>query len=163
MGEMFWVILALIIAGMILLVVELLTPTFGILAAAAIGALAVAVYLAFGISRMAGIFTLVVMIIAIPSYVVLAVKVLPNTPLGRKIFLGKSEEGTAQGTPEAGGLKNLVGAKGTAETALRPSGAVRIEGKRYVGRAETGMIEKDAPVKVVRAGGTDVVVRKVGS
>jgi len=53
-----------------------------------------------------------------------------------------------------------VGRTGMAETLLRPSGAIRVDGKRIIALSESGIITKGQPVKVVRAGGSNVIVRK---
>lgn len=46
--------------------------------------------------------------------------------------------------------KDLVGKSGTAYTVLRPSGKVMVDGKIYDAKAEFGLIDKNAPVKVIR-------------
>jgi membrane-bound serine protease (ClpP class) len=55
----------------------------------------------------------------------------------------------------------LLGREGVAETLLRPSGAVRIDDRRIIASAESGLIEKGTAVKVVRVTGNDVVVRRI--
>ena len=65
----------------------------------------------------------------------------------------------ATGTPDADAMSSLIGKIGVAETILRPTGAVRIEGRRVTAAAESGIIDKGAAVKVVSTDGTSVVVR----
>jgi len=159
MGETIAIIIALIFAALVLLLLEILTPSFGVLAAMAIAALAAAVYFGFTIHSTLGVVMILAMLVGIPVYLVYLVKVLPKTPLGRRLFLRNRKASPGEGTPEAVHLLALVGKTGTAETLLRPSGSVRIDGQRVDAIAESGMIEKDTPVKVIRARGTDVIVR----
>jgi len=161
--ETIFLIIVLILAALALIVVEICTPTFGTLALAALGALAWAVYLAFGLSSVFGIVMVVALVLGMPVFLYWAVKVLPNTPLGRRLSLRKRPASPGEGTPEADDLAHLVGAETTAETVLRPSGTVRVEGRRIVAQAEGGFIEKGAAVRIVRAAGTHVIVRKVES
>ena len=164
MAETVGIIIALVIAGLVLLLLEILTPSFGVLAAMALAALAAAVYLCFTrINSTVGVAAIVVLIIGVPAYLVALVKALPKLPIGQKFFLRKARDGAATGTPDASELEAMLGKTGTAETALRPSGAVRIEGQRVIAVAESGMIPKGATVKVIRAGGTDLTVRLVES
>lgn len=46
--------------------------------------------------------------------------------------------------------KTLIGKTGTAQTVLRPSGKVMVEGKIYDAKSEYGLIEKGSEVKVLR-------------
>lgn len=47
-------------------------------------------------------------------------------------------------------LTNLIGKEGVATTVLRPSGKVRVDGELYDSVSDSGFIEKDSLVKVVR-------------
>ena len=155
-------IFVLILAAMILLMLEVLTPTFGVLGALALGGMGYAVYLAFTqLSPAVGWVLTIVLIVCLPFYLILLVKWLPHTPLGRRVFLRKVRAQEGEGTPEAEKLEALVGKTGTTETVLRPSGAVRIDKQRVIALAESGMIEKGRKVKVIEAAGTNVVVRDI--
>ena len=157
-------IVVLLLAAMALIVVEICTPFFGMLGAVALGCVAWAVYL--GWSTFGGVVGLVMVmaaIVALPIYIVTAVKVLPKTPLGRRLFLARKRSSAGEGTPEAEDLADLVGRTTMAETTLRPSGTIRIDHRRIIAQAESGMIEKGDQVKVIRAAGTHVVVRKAES
>ncbi|MBI2968422.1 MAG: S49 family peptidase [Bacteroidetes bacterium] len=56
----------------------------------------------------------------------------------------------------------LIGRKGIAITILRPSGKIEISGEIYDAMAETGFIEKDSGVQVIRQDTAQLVVRKTG-
>ncbi len=115
-------IVALILAGLILILFEFFTPTFGPLAALGVMALAGAVWLAFTISTATGVTLIVCMAIGVPIYVALLMKNLHRLPGAKNMFLEKVTDMTATGTPDAAALEAFVGKTGTAETLLRPSG-----------------------------------------
>ena len=73
-------IVALILAGLILILFEFFTPTFGPLAALGVMALAGAVWLAFTISTATGVTLIVCMAIGVPIYVALLMKNLHRLP-----------------------------------------------------------------------------------
>ena len=154
-------IIALLFCALLLLAVEICTPTFGLLALAAIACLAGAVYQCFVISQVFGVVMIVVLAFAIPVYLWAIVKYLPNTAIGSILQLKARRREPGEGTPDAAELESLVGATAVAETSLRPSGAIRVNHKRIVATAEAGFIEKGATVEIIRAGGADVVVREV--
>ncbi len=93
----------------------------------------------------------------------LFVKLLPHSPLGRALVL----EAAIDGGPEqiiAGGIPerdDLIGEEGEAITDLRPGGKIRIDGARHDAISERDFVPKGARVRVLRAEGTDLVVRLV--
>jgi membrane-bound ClpP family serine protease len=157
------VIVVLLVAALVLFALEIVTPTFGVLIAVGIAALGGAVWVAFTVHPTVGMIMLVVVIALIPTYLVLVVRFLPNSPLGRKLFLKAAEwkDKPGEGTPEAAEESTLVGREGVAETDLRPVGAVRIEGRRRTAVAESAMIEEGTRVKVIRYSGMNLVVREL--
>lgn len=154
-------IVILILFALALIVFEIFTPTFGVLAVLALGALTLSAYLGFSISPAFGVILVCIEVLGLPVYVYWALKVIPNTKLGMRLALKRKAAKPGEGTPEADDLAALVGAETTAETVLRPSGTIRLNGRRIVAQAESNLIEKGAKVKVVRAAGTHVVVRKI--
>jgi len=154
-------IIALVFCALLLLAVEICTPTFGLLALAAMACLTGAVYQCFVISQVFGVVMIVVLAFAIPVYLWAMIKYLPKTPIGSILQLRARRRAPGEGTPDAAELESLVGDTGVAETSLRPSGAIRVNHKRIVAMAEAGFIEKGATVEIIQAGGADVVVREV--
>ncbi len=155
-------IVALVVLAMVLVLLEILTPSLGLLSIMALGALVAAVLTAFiEVGPVFGWALAAGCIVLTPVYIVLLVKWLPSSSLGRKVFLGRAREGSGEGTPKAEGLETLIGAEGVAATDLRPVGKVRIDGQRIDARAESNMIDIDAPVRVIGATGTEVIVREI--
>ena len=78
-----------------------------------------------------------------------------------KIFLHQ-DTSTGQSNAPAG-EPELVGATGSALTPMAPSGKITVNGKVYAAASASGLIEKDAPVKVIRVEAFNVVVEPVQS
>ena len=154
-------IIILYLAAMAFIVAEICTPSFGLLGVCSAGCMGWALYLCWQLSPLAGIILLIVTLVVMPFFIVKAVKTLPHTALGQTLYLFKKPVQPGQATPEADQLDRFVGRTTTAETILRPSGTIRIEGKRIVAQAESGMIDKDQQVKVISSAGNRVVVRKI--
>lgn len=154
-------ILILLITACVMFLLEVCTPSFGVLALLGVIAEGVAVYYGFRMGTAVGFLIMVSAITGTPIYLYFMVKLLPNTPLGRKLFLKDAPDATNEATPEANELAKLIGQTGTAECDLRPSGTVRVNGKRIVALAEREMIDKGQKIRVIKAGGTDVIVRHV--
>jgi membrane-bound serine protease (ClpP class) len=87
--------------------------------------------------------------------VVAALALLRFMPKGwvwDKLVLAAAVDSSAQtagmAPTSAGGLDSLVGRRGNAATALRPSGQVEIEGRRFEAKVEVGAIDAGAPIVV---------------
>lgn len=154
-------ILVLLVGSLVLFAAEICTPTFGLLALAAVGCLVGAVYLCFTVSPALGVTVIVALVFLIPAYLWAMIKYLPRTALGRVLQLGTRTRDPGEGTPDAAELEALLGRTAVAETTLRPSGAIRAGDKRIIATAETGFIEEGATVKIIKAVGMNVVVREV--
>ena len=154
-------IIVLVIAAMALIVAEICTPMFGLLGVVAVGCICWAVYICYTFNGIVGIIATIVAGLGLPAFLFVAAKVLPKTPLGGRLWLGRKKAAPGEGTPEAQELSQYVGREATTETVLRPSGTIRIDGKRVVAQAESAMIASGAKVKVLRATGMGVVVREV--
>ena len=152
-------VLILLLGACVMFLLEVCTPSFGILALMGVLAEAGAVYYGFRISSGVGFFVLLGVIIGTPAYLYFMVRLLPNTPLGKKLFLKDAPDATGAAAPQSDELSELVGKTGLADCDLRPAGVVRIEGKRVIARAEREMIDKGSEIRVIKAYGTDVVVR----
>ena len=154
-------IIALFLCALLLLAVEVCTPTFGVLAVTAIACLAGMVYLCFTIAPAFGVVMIVALVFVVPAYLWAVIKYLPKTAVGRILQLRPRRRDPGEGTPDAAELESLAGATAVAETPLRPSGAIRVNHKRIIATAEAGFIEKGATVKIIEAVGMNVVVREV--
>ncbi len=86
-----------------------------------------------------------------------AFRMLPESKYVRKLLLPTAIQGrSTDGTEEE--LAGLVGEVGEAVSHLRPSGKVKVAGRRYDAVAERGYVEAGQPVKVLRTRGFSIVV-----
>jgi membrane-bound ClpP family serine protease len=154
-------IVVLTAASALFLIAEICTPIFGLLTVLSIGCLVGAVAFCFHLSQVAGIVAVVAALIGYPIFVIVAVRVIPRTGLGRRLVLSRGQAPPGDATPEAQGLRSLLGHEGVAETLMRPGGAIRVDGRRVIASAESGVILKGTAVKVVRVEGNNVVVRAI--
>ncbi|MBN1555593.1 MAG: hypothetical protein JXA11_12680 [Phycisphaerae bacterium] len=152
-----------LLAAAVCFLLEVCTPSFGVLAFLGLASFAGAVVFGFRINMFVGMMVILGCLIVTPIYLYFLVKLLPKTPLGKRLFLRAAPDATNDAAPESAILASLVGKTGVAETLLRPSGVVKIEGRRYDALAEHGMIEKGESIRILRAGGTDVVVTRIES
>lgn len=138
----------LLVAGMILLVAEMLLPSQGILGILGAAAHVGCVVICFRLSSRLGFGVLVAMIVAAPFAGMLWVKVWPTTPVGRRMILAKV----------SGSIPNAmvsIGQTGTTVSELRPMGMCAFGADRVEARAERGTIASGRQVQVV-----DIVDRR---
>lgn len=163
-----WEELLLAVAGVILLVLEVLViPGFG--AAGILGILAILVSLVLSlvgpgdtltfIVEAAGrvVFSLLFALLA--SLVVL--RFLPRLPFGRRLILGRglaSDQGYVS-APE--GDARLLGRQGRALSPLHPAGIAEIDGRRVDVVSEGELIDADQRIEVTRVDGNRIVVRQM--
>lgn len=107
---------------------------------------------------------LVAMVVAIGASLYIA-KFLPNIPGANRLLLtppsDKGEAATATSLPGMEQAASLLGAIGTTNTALRPSGVVRF-GEQFVDVVSEGdYIPPGSRVQVVEVEGTRIVVKEV--
>jgi membrane-bound serine protease (ClpP class) len=151
-------LLALVI-GLGLVVLEFLIPSFGVIGITAAACLGGAIILAFIEHTGWGFAFLCAVIVGVPAMLALGARLLPHTPLGRRLILsGPVTAGSGAGIP-AERLARLVGRRGIALTPLRPAGAATIDEARVDVVAETDWIDAQTPVEVVRVNEFRVVVR----
>lgn len=104
------------------------------------------------------------LVIAVALGLALA-RFIPRGWVWDKLVVNSTVGGTAQvaggGLDQAGAATALVGREGIAASALRPSGQVDIEGKRYEARVEVGAVERGRRVVVRGASDFGLVVEEI--
>jgi membrane-bound ClpP family serine protease len=148
-----WLIL-LLVAGAVLLLAELILPAHGVLGACGVVSMLCAVGVCFRLSPWASLGLLLAMLLATPFAWSAAVRIWPNTPIGRRVVLPRVEM-------ERAPMAFQLGQKGVAVGDLKPMGECSFEGKRVDARAESGIIPAGTPVVVVSADGRMATVRAV--
>ncbi len=154
------VVIALAIAGIILIIVEVFLPggVLGFLGFCCIGG---SIYFAFRSFGMTGLAVSAVVLISTAVLAWLtALKVLPRTSIGRDLFLTKTQKGYDTRKDE---LEKLVGKSGVTESALRPTGKVDIDGDRYDAVSEGEFLEKGSNIVVTGIRSNQLLVEGASS
>jgi membrane-bound serine protease (ClpP class) len=156
----------LILGALLLVFIEVFVPSGGLIAIAS-GAVAIAgIWQLFLYDTVWGVIGLVGVLIMVPVVVGFGLKMLPSTPIGKKMFFGEGSPENDQERVERemavqDSLNALVGVEGQAATDLRPVGVVRIEGRRFDALAEGGFIDAGTRVRVTVVEGAQLKVRAV--
>jgi len=151
--------IAVFLAGVLMIIVEILLPTVGLLAGLGVAAMLYSIVLALG----GDISALAALGIALAISVVLFLLIvsrLPSSKLWNKIVLQKSAR-SEEGYVSAMEQSELVGKSGEVLTELRPSGTVRIDGRPVDVISEGAFIQKGKSIVVLSVNGSRVVVREV--
>jgi membrane-bound ClpP family serine protease len=141
---------------------EVFFASAGLLAFLAAAAVVAAVVMGFQQSLLAGTLILLGAIAGLPTVIVLALKLLPKTAMGRRLllFAPKSED-VLPDDPEKQRLKGLIGRTGRAKSKMLLSGVITIDDRTVEAVSESMPIEIGQAVRVVQVRGQRVVVRPV--
>ena len=152
----------LLVGALTLVILEVFIPSGGILGFLAATSAVASVVVAFRSGPIAGLLFVVVAIIAMPAAIAIALRILPNTPIGRRLLLRppKGDE-VLPDDAKSRELMALVGKTGKAKTMMLPSGAAIIEGKTVNALSEGMAIEPGQTVRVIEVRGNRVIVRAV--
>jgi membrane-bound serine protease (ClpP class) len=159
MDPIVWAML-LLAAGMALAVLEMFLPSGGIIGLLSIAALGGAVWMGFQHGSWTGLGVIAVVVIGLPMMLSVAVRIWPETSMGRRLLLDtpKAEE-ILPDSDARRSLKALVGRVGVAKTLMMPSGAVQVDGHVIDAVSEGVVIEPGQAIRVVEVRGSRVVVR----
>lgn len=155
MSEQFILPLVLQVAGVIVIIAEIIIPSGGILSILAIGVLGFSLFKAFSISSNIGILFTVADLIMIPALVLIGLKLIAKSPVTLKTALSKGEGVMAQNKD----MDQLMDATGVAMTDLRPAGAVKINNKRTDAVTRGEYIEKGTTIRVIQVTGNQIIVK----
>lgn len=156
---------ALILIGLTFLffVLELLIPSGGILGFCAAVCLISANVCLYMVSTTLGVVATLTSMILVPVAFALGLKIFPHTPIGKLLILGERQKAgpkaiqydkNRDADPEA-----LVGARGRAESGLRPVGICNFDGRRLECISISGVIDPGAPVVIDSVQGMEVRVK----
>ena len=150
-------VLALFLAGLVLLGFEAILPgaILGIAAGVALLAGVVVAFVEHG--AQGGWLATAAAIGAVLALLYFEFRVLPRTRLGRRMLLEKSIDGASQ-PPVAERPADVIGREARALTALAPTGVVQVDGRRYEARCDSGFAEEGARLKVARVETFQLVV-----
>ena len=151
--------------SLVLVVAEIFIPSMGVISVGAAVSLGLAIWLAFKESPEWGYGMVGAAFVAIPIVIVIGLRVLPHTGLGRLLILDAPDRSAqARGRDVSTAPRtDLIGLQGQAVTALRPSGVAEIGSRRVDVVSDGPWVDAGVPVKVVSVEGNRVVVRATES
>ncbi len=151
-----WGIL-LLVAGFILVGVEMVVPGFGLPGLSGIACLIGGILLtAKTVEQGLTITVIVVVLLAVMLTVVLLILKTVKPP-----FVLEDELKPEQGQLNASDLEYLVGKEGIASTDLKPAGKCDIEGVEFDVRAEGRYIEKGTKVRINRIYENTIMIKEI--
>ena len=151
--------LGLLGLGLVLVVAEIMFPSFGVLSILATVSIVGALVLAYAESTAMGTGFLVAAALGVPGSILFGFRILPRSPMAKHLMAeGYSFEGGSVADERD---RDLLGSEGEVLSKLRPAGTARLEGRRVdvVSRGES--IEPGEAVVVVEVRGNRVVVARV--
>lgn len=155
--------LGLLALSLVLIMVEALVPSGGLIGLTSLVCAVAGVVALFRHSTMWGASGVLVLVVLGPMCFLWAVRMLPHTPLGRKLIGPDPDEIAREvqtgGQAERAARLALIDATGRAVTDLRPIGLVEINGQRHDAVAEGALIDRGTPVRVTGVDGLQIRVR----
>jgi membrane-bound serine protease (ClpP class) len=145
------------LAGVVVIIAEIILPSGGILSILAVGVFGYSLFLVFNdVSKIAGLVFVAADLVLIPVLVIVGLKLLARSPAALRKTLSQ-EEGISSQPSE---LANYIDMEGTAVTDLRPAGMAVINGKRVDVVTRGEYLEKDSAIHVTAVTGNQIIVRK---
>ena len=151
--------IALYLLCAILLVVEVFVPSFGLITICAMGAMAGGLAIFFNHSPVVGWIGVIVAVVMIPTVLVMAYKLFPKTRFGRNVSLTAPARAKGDAIPDTEQLEQMLGLLGRVITPLRPVGMCDFSGQRLECVAESGYVDKNRIVEIIKVEGTQLTVR----
>lgn len=151
----------LFLVGLALVALEVFVPSGGALGFLSVASIVGAIVMAFAQGgAQEGIIFIAIAAVAVPTVLIVAFRVWPNTPMGRRILLDlPSSAEVLPNSPLKQQLRELIDKFGVAKSKMLPSGAIEIDGQTIDALSEGAPIERGQRVKVIDVRGTRVIVR----
>lgn len=157
MNDSLFLPIILQLAGVVVIIAEIIIPSGGILSIVAIGVFGYSLFIVFNeISMTIGFSFVAADLILIPVLVIVGLKLLARSPATLRKTLSRKEGVSSQSSE----LESYVGTQGNAVTDLRPAGIAVINGKRVDVVTRGEYLEKDSAIIVTAVTGNQIIVRK---
>lgn len=151
--------LILQLGGILVLMIEIIIPSFGILTVVALVLLAYSWVVIVNNMNPAQIAIFATAdLIALPICLYIGIKFFKYSPLTHKNVL---KRGSALSSDDQ--ANSLLGKKGVVESQLKPVGKALIEGKLIEVSSEGDVLDKDTPIVVVQVNGMKVTVEPINN
>jgi len=143
------------LAGILVVIAEIVIPSGGLLALLAIALIGYSLYAVFTVMPQTVAFTfLFADVLLIPIAIYIGLKLLVKSPATLKTTLSK-ENGFVSQSPE---LEKYIGMTGESVTDLRPSGTAVLDGKRLDVVTRGEYLEKSSKLIVLSVTGNQIIV-----
>ncbi len=152
--------IVLLLVGLGFVLAEVFFPSLGVFGLLAGTSILAADWIAFQEGPLYGWAFVIAEIVLVPLVITQALRVLPQTRFGKRMFLAGPVTEGGSAVPDHSAL---IGQEGVAMTALRPAGTVRIGDSRVSVVALGGFLDAGTPVVVAAVEGTEIKVRRVAS
>ena len=146
--------------GLVLLIIELTIPEFGIFDISGLIAMFIGIVFAAPSVRQ-GVMTLLIAMVAAIIAIPVLIKIFGRRKLFQRLVLADAETVSRGYVHTASSKQDLLGKEGVALSTMRPSGRVQIDEQRLDAIAEGSFIASGASVKVVQIEGSKVVVMEI--
>ncbi len=158
-----WLIFAVFLyfACALLIVAEVFVPSGGLISLFSLGCLIGGMVIFFKHSVVVGSIGVGIAAVMIPSVLVIAYRMFPNTRFGKSVTLNPPEREQGDAVPDTAQLRELLGAVGVVLTPLRPVGMCDLSGHRVECVAESGYVDQGKKVKVINVESTQLTVRTI--
>jgi membrane-bound serine protease (ClpP class) len=143
--------------GLVLILAEILFPSFGILSVLATVSVVASIALAFQESSTMGLTFLVVTALLVPFVIVGGMRIFPKSPVGKLMVLDGLSFDSQAGVDSS--LGALLGQQGTLDADCRPAGIAHFEGRRVDVVTRGEWVTSGSRVEVVEVQGNRVIVR----
>jgi membrane-bound serine protease (ClpP class) len=156
-----WIIFAVLLylVSAALIVAEVFIPSGGIISIFAFISMVGGVAIFFQYSTFIGVMGIIIALIMIPTVLIIAYKIFPKTSFGNSVTLTPPNRQQGDAIPDTDKIKELLGRTAMVISPLRPVGMCDFDGQRVECVAESGYIEENEKVKVIKVEGTQLTVR----
>jgi membrane-bound ClpP family serine protease len=144
------------ILGILMVFLEILVPSAGLISIIAISLFGSSLYLAFSeLPAPAGMIFLSADILIIPVLIYFGLKLMAYSPITLRKTLSSADGVNSQDKD----MEHFSGKTGIAKTDLRPAGSAIIDNQRVDVVSQGNYINKNSTIEVVRITGNQIIVR----
>ncbi len=151
-------IIVMFMVATLLIIAEVMFPSFGLLGMLAAGSFLVAILESFAMGDQQGYTAVGAAVVVIPCAIAGGFYILNHTPLGNRLILKGPDHEQLQGQGADKSLASFVGKIGKAQTPLAPGGTVEIGDTTFSAVSHGEFIDQGTPVRVIQVKGNRVVV-----
>lgn len=156
-------IIWLIIFALFFFILELFIPSGGILGLCSLFCVILSIIFTYQISPTLGNTAIAIAIVGVPLFMLLGMRILPNTPLIKRFSLKDKQPANSviYDKNRDTDPQSLVGLEGVTLTDLRPIGTCLINNNRMECTSNHGVIPHNTKIKVTSVSGLDVKVEPI--